>query len=196
VQLRRKMLITIGLVALVTGVAGVGTFSAFSSTSSNSGNEFAAGTVHLTDNDTGSAMYSVSGAAPGSSVVKCIKLTYAGSLAADVKLYTTSSLGALASKVDLVVEKGTSSGSPVFPNCGTFNSEATVYNGTLGGFATAHGSYASGLAAYPDSQSAWNAADSLVYRFTLSLQDDNGANGGATPLTTGAHAFTWEARNQ
>jgi predicted ribosomally synthesized peptide with SipW-like signal peptide len=196
VQLRRKILITIGLVALVTGVAGVGTFSAFSSTTSNAGNTFTAGTVHLTDNDSGSAMYGVASAAPGSSVVKCIKLTYGGTLASDVKLYTTSSLGAVADLIDLTVEKGTSAGSPVFPNCGTFNSEATVYSGTLGGFATAHGSYANGLAAYPGSQSAWNAADTLVYRFTLSLQDDNGANGGASPLTTGAHAFTWEARNQ
>jgi predicted ribosomally synthesized peptide with SipW-like signal peptide len=196
VQLRRKVLITIGLVALVTGVAGVGTFSAFSSTTSNSGNSFTAGTVHLTDNDSGSAMYGVSGAAPGSSVVKCIKLTYGGTLAADVKLYTTSSLGAVANEIDLTVEKGTSSGGPTFPNCGTFNSEATLYSGTLSGFASAHGSYADGVGAYPGSQSAWNETDTLVYRFTLSLQDDNAANGGATPLSTGAHAFTWEARNQ
>jgi len=38
--------------------------------------------------------------------------------------------------------------------------------------------------------------DTLVYRFTLTLQDDNNANGGATPLSSGSHAFTWEARNQ
>jgi predicted ribosomally synthesized peptide with SipW-like signal peptide len=196
VQLRRKVLITIGLVALVTGVASVGTFSAFSSTTSNSGNSFTAGTVHLTDNDTGLGLYNVAASVPGASVVKCIKLTYAGTLPADVKIYMTSSLGALAALVDLTVEKGTSSGGPVFPNCGTFSSEATVYSGTLGGFATAHGSYGNGLTAYPGSQSAWNTADTLVYRFTLSLQDDNGANGGATPLSTGAHAFTWEARNQ
>jgi hypothetical protein len=105
-------------------------------------------------------------------------------------------LGALANLIDLTVEKGMSAGSPVFPNCGTFSSEATIYSGTLGGFATAHGSYANGLAAYPGSQSAWNSSNTLVYRFTLSLQDDNGANGGATPLTTGTHTFTWEARNQ
>jgi predicted ribosomally synthesized peptide with SipW-like signal peptide len=196
VQLRRKILITIGLVALVTGVAGVGTFSAFSSTTSNSGNSFAAGTVHLTDNDSGLALYNVGVGAPGASVVKCIKLTYAGTLSADVKLYMTFSLGPLAGLVDLTVEKGTSSGAPVFPNCGTFSSEATLYSGTLAGFASAHGSYANGLAAYPGSQSAWNETDTLVYRITLSLQDDNGANGGATPLSTGAHGFTWEARNQ
>lgn len=195
-QLRRKILITVAIVALVGAAVGMGTFSAFSSTTSNSGNTFAAGTVHLTDNDSGSAMYNVSAGAPGTAVVKCIKLTYSGTLAANVKLYTTSSLGAVANEIDLTVEKGTSSGSPTFPDCGTFNSEATVYNGTLAGFASAHGSYANGASAYPSSQTQWNENDTLVYRFTLTLQDDNGANGGATPLSTGAHGFTWEARNQ
>lgn len=195
-QLRRKILITIAIVALVGAAVGMGTFSAFSSTTSNSGNTFAAGTVHLTDNDSGSAMYNVSAGAPGTAVVKCIKLTYGGTLAANVKLYTTSSLGAVANEIDLTVEKGTSSGSPTFPDCGTFNSEATVYNGTLAGFASTHGSYANGASAYPSSQTQWNENDTLVYRFALTLQDDNGANGGATPLSTGAHGFTWEARNQ
>jgi hypothetical protein len=128
-------------------------------------------------------------------VTRCIVLTYGGTLAANVKLYTTSSLNALADQVDLTVEKGTSSGA-TFPNCGTFNSEATVYSGTLGGFASSHSSYASGVSAFPGSQTQWNENDTLAYRFTLTLQDDNSANGGATPLTTGAHSFTWEARNQ
>src|SRR5918999_5545280 len=78
VQLRRKILITIALVALVGGVVGVGTFSAFSSTTTNSGNTFAAGTVFLTDNDSGSAMYNVPAGAPGTSVTRCIVLTYGG----------------------------------------------------------------------------------------------------------------------
>lgn len=195
-RLRRKILITIGVVALVGAAAGVGTYSAFSSTTSNSGNTFAAGTVHLTDNDADGAMYNVSDGAPGTSVVKCVKLTYGGTLASDVKLYTISSVGSVGNQINLTIEKGTSAGSPAFPGCGTFSSESTVYTGTLGGFVSTKNSYANGVAAYPASQTQWNQNDTLVYRFTLSLQDDNSANGGATPLTTGAHAFTWEARNQ
>jgi hypothetical protein len=34
--------------------------------------------------------------------------------------------------------------------------------------------------------------DSVVYRFSTSVQDVNLAQG----ATTGAHSFTWEARNQ
>jgi len=196
VQLRRKILFSVGLAALVGAAIGYGTFSAFSSTTSNSGNTFAAGTVYLTSNDAGSAMYNVSAGAPGASTVKCIKLTYGGTLPASAKLYSTSSVNSLANQVDLTIEKGTSSGSPTFPNCGTFTAESTVYSGTLGGFVSTRNSYANGVSAFPGSQMQRNQNDALVYRFTLTLQDDNSANGGATPLTTGSHAFTWEAQNQ
>jgi hypothetical protein len=37
----------------------------------------------------------------------------------------------------------------------------------------------------------------VVYRFTLTLQDNNLANGGNSgAMTSGLHDFTWEARNQ
>lgn len=195
-QLRRKILITVGLVALVGAVVGFGTFSAFSSTATNSGNTFAAGTVYLTDNDAGSAMYNVSAAAPSQSSSYCIKLTYGGTLPATVKLYTTSTLGSVANYVDLTIERGTVSGSPAFPSCTGFTAGSTIYSGTLGNFASTKNSYANGVSAFPGSQTQWNQNDTLVYRFTLSLQSDPNANGGATPLSTGSHAFTWEAQNQ
>src|SRR6266498_5276988 len=60
---RRKLLLTVLVVAMTVGVigmlAGVGVLSAFSSTTSNDGNSFATGTVTIGDNDAGSAMYSV-----------------------------------------------------------------------------------------------------------------------------------------
>lgn len=190
----RKILLSLLLIGATSVLAGFGTFSAFSSTTTNSGNSFAAGTVFVDDNDAGSAMYSVSNQAPGATTVRCIKVTYGGTMAADVKLYTASAIGAVGDYVNLTVEKG--SGNPTFPNCTGFSAESTVYSGELDDFAAAHGSYANGVAAFPGAQTQWNQNDTLVYRFTLSLQDDNNANGGATPLSTGSHAFTWEARNQ
>jgi len=190
----RKILLTLLLVGAASALAGFGTFSAFSSTTTNSGNQFDAGTVHLTDNDAGAAMYNVSNRKPGQSTQSCIKVTYGGTLPADVKLYTTSSVGPVADYIDLTVEKG--SGNPTFPGCTGFTPESTIYTGELDDFTTAKNSYANGIAAFPGAQTAWNQNDTLVYRFTLTLQDDNNANGGATPLSTGSHAFTWEARNQ
>jgi len=192
----RKLLLTVLLVGIAGSVAGSATFSAFSSTTSNGGNSFAAGTVLLSDNDAGSALYAVTNAKPNDSSVTCIKVTYTGTLAADVRLYTTSTVNALASYVNLTIEKGTVSGSPAFPGCGTFTSQSTLYSGTLASFATNKNSYANGVGVYPASQTQWNQNDSVWFRVTVQLADDNNANGGASPLSTGSHAFTWEARNQ
>jgi hypothetical protein len=50
-----------------------------------------------------------------------------------------------------------------------------------------------GLADYPGTvATSWTPGDVVVYRFTVSLQDNNAAAG----LASGSHAFTWEARNQ
>jgi predicted ribosomally synthesized peptide with SipW-like signal peptide len=197
----RKILLTLLLIGATSALAGVGTFSAFSSTTTNSGNSFAAGTVFIDDNDAGSAMYTVSNQVPGTTVERCIKLTYGGTRAADVRLYTpTASVGTVADYVNLTVEKGTLAGNPAFPGCGApgdFTAQgAPLYSGELDDFVTATNSYANGIPAFPGAQAQWNQNDTLVYRFQVTLQDDNNANGGATPLSTGSHAFTWEARNQ
>ena len=188
----RKIALTLLMVGIVTALAGIGSWSAFSSTSQNDGNSFAAGTVYLSDNDAGAAMYQVSNKKPNDTVQTCIKLTYTGSLAADVHLYTTSSLGSLGQYLDLTVEKGSFAGSPAFPSCTGFSSQATIYSGTLANFASTKTSFATGVAAYPGAQTQWNQNDALVYRFTLTVQDNNAAGG----LTTGSHSFIWEAQNQ
>jgi predicted ribosomally synthesized peptide with SipW-like signal peptide len=192
----RKTLVTLLVLGVVGTLAGVGTFSAFSSTTDNTGNTFAAGTVYIGDNDAGSAMYNVTNQAPGAVTTKCIRLTYTGSLAADVKLYTSSTVNALGTYVDLSIDKGTMPGGTTFPNCTGFSSESNVFSNTLANFTTTKNSYANGIAAFPGVQTQWNQNDTVVYRFTLTLQNNAAANGGAVALSTGAHDFTWEARNQ
>lgn len=192
----RKTLVTLLVLGVVGTLAGVGTFSAFSSTTDNTGNTFAAGTVYIADNDAGSAMYNVTNQKPGDTTVKCIRLTYTGSLPATVRLYTGSTINAVGDFIDFSIEKGSMPVGTAFPNCTGFNSESTIYNGELDDFASANNSYANGLSAFPGAQTQWDQNDTLVYRVTLTLQDNNGANGGAAALATGAHAFTWEARNQ
>jgi predicted ribosomally synthesized peptide with SipW-like signal peptide len=193
----RKLLVTLLVVGVVGTLAGLGTFSAFSSTTQNTGNSFDAGTVYLSDNDGGSVLYGVSGAKPGTTVTKCIKVTYTGTLDADVHLYTLSTINAIGSYIDLSIDRGHTTGADTFPNCTTFVSDSNVYAGTLGAFATAKNSYANGINAYPLAQTKWGTNDYVVYRFTLTMQDNNGANGGnAGAMTSGLHDFTWEARNQ
>jgi hypothetical protein len=184
---------------LVVGLMGIvgrwATFSAFSSTTSNVGNSFAMGTVNIGDNDADAVMYSVSNQKPGDTFSKCIKVTYTGSLDASVKLYA-SAVGAVGSYISLTVTPGT--GNPTFPGCTGFTADAggAIYTGTLKGFADTYTSYANGLADNPGAATKWVTNDAVVYQFTLTVQDNNSANGGASPLSTGAHSFTWEARNQ
>ena len=130
----RKVVLTVLILGLVGLIAGLGTLSAFSSSTSNPANSFDAGTVSLSDDDAGSAMYSVSNRKPGDTVTRCISVTYGGSLDADVRLSTSSSVGPVGQYVGLSVDKGTATGA-TFPVCGTFPSQATIHTGTLADFA-------------------------------------------------------------
>jgi predicted ribosomally synthesized peptide with SipW-like signal peptide len=178
----------VGLVAIVSSVA---TYAAFSSSTSVSSNTYSAGTVFVSDDDAGGAMWSVSGQLPGATVTRCIRVTYTGTLDADVKLYTTSGASALDPYLTLTVEEGSMPGGTAFPACAGFSSESTLYAGSLSDFKASRTGYASGDPAYPGAQSRWNQNDSLVYRFSVQLGSSYAAQGLSSTI-----ALTWEARNQ
>ena len=79
----RKTLLSLLLVGALGAVAGIGTFSAFSATTVNAGNTFDAGTVVISDNDANTAMYNITDAEADDVVVRCIQVTYTGSLDVD-----------------------------------------------------------------------------------------------------------------
>ena len=191
----RKLLATLAVIGVASALSGWATWAAFSATTSSAGNTFTMGTVAIGDNALGSFMYQVTGAKPGDTVSKCVKTTYTGSLDATVKL-SASAVGAVGQYVDLTVTPG--SGSPTFPGCAGFVADASgpIYTGTLKGFADTHSDYATGLTDSPGAATKWVTNDAVVYQFTLTVRDDNNANGVTTALATGAHTFTWEARNQ
>ena len=187
----------LGLTALVLAAAiaaiGLGTYSAFSATTTNSGNNISSGTVVLGDNDSNAAMYTVTNQKPGDTFQQCIKVDYTGSLASTVKLYTASTIGTLGQYIDLQIRTG--SGSPTFPGCSGFTPDAAdLYSGTLSNFASTYTNWTNGLLdAGPGAASSWVNGNSVVYRFTLTLQAS--APDAAQNLSTGSHTITWEARN-
>lgn len=187
----KKAGFTLGVMALAAVIFGsLATFGAFSSTTSNPGNSFAAGTVTIGDNDGGTALYSLTNQKPGVNNDKCIKVTYTGSLDSTVKLYA-STVTAGGAFVDL----GITSGAGAAANCSDFVPDASgssVYSGTLKNFADTYTSYANGLVDNPLVATKWVTNDAVTYRFRVSVQDTNSAQG----VTTGTHAFTWEAQNQ
>jgi Camelysin metallo-endopeptidase len=195
VILKTKILLTLLSVGALGTVATMGVYGAFSSTAASGGSQFAAGTVTLADNDSGSALYSVSEAKPGDAVTKCIKVTYSGSIDSDVRIYTTSSIGSLGSYIDLTITPGTQT-SPSFPSCTGFTADVSgaIFSGTLASFGSGKNSYTNGVADFPGSSSKWATGDSVVYRIVATLQSS--APDAAQGLTTGSHTFSWEARNQ
>lgn len=156
--------------------------SAFSSTTANSANSWATGSVVLSDDDTGTAMFSASNLTAGQSVVKCIAVTYSGTLTSgvNVKLYGTAS-GALAPYLNLTVEQGTGGG---FGSCSGF-SGSSIYSGTVSGFATAYTNFGNGLSAFSPSANP----ETHVYRFTVTVQNDNNAQSKSATAD-----YTWEAQ--
>src|SRR3954469_13342249 len=120
-------------------------YSAFSSTTSNPANNWAAGTVALTDDDSNTAMFNASNLKPGSTGSKCIAVTSTGSLPSAVKLYGTSyaTTNALAANITVTVDEGT--GGTFAGGCAGFVSSSQVYNGLLSAFGTTKTNYATGV---------------------------------------------------
>lgn len=187
----------IGFGALLAGLAGSAlivwqaSYSAFSSTTSNPTNNWSAGTVSLSDDDSNTAMFTASGLKPGSTGTKCIAVTSTGTLASAVKLYGTSYSGTnvLSQNITLTVTQGTGGG---FASCTGFTPLGTgssVYSGTLDGFATADTNFATGAGSWTPTGTG---SETRVFQFSYTV-------GASTPNTaqgqTASLGFTWEAQN-
>ncbi len=188
----RKGIVTLAAALVIGLVAGGATWSAFNAQTANSGNTFTSGTVTITDNDAGSAMFNLAGMRPGTPVSKCIKVTYTGSLTSGVKMYGAVTGGTgLEAYLQVTVTRGTVS-SGAFPDCTSFTADSTNYNalgagvlysGLLSGLPATQ---ASGVA---DPTSAWATNESHWYMFTVDVQDTPSAEGKSATET-----FTWDAR--
>jgi hypothetical protein len=191
----KRLARALAAVASVCLMGAVAATAAFYSTTANSGDTFAAGTVALSDNDSGAAMLAMTAATAGDIDTSCIKITYTGTLDSTVRLYGTTS-GTMASYLTLVVTRGTDS-SPSFDSCTNFTADATnyigagagvIYSGALSSFPA---SYAAGLVdPTSGSPETWSTNEAHSYKFVVTLGASTAGQG-----TTGSASFTWEARN-
>ena len=193
---KEKGLLSLLLVGVIGAVVGLGVFGAFSATTSNTGNEFTAGTVAISDNDSNTAMYSVSNQKPGDTLTRCIRVTYTGSLASNVRLYTTSSIGALGPHVNLTVTPGTMPTGTTLPATapGSSADGAAIFNGTLSNFAGDALELRDGAGRLPGLE--LRAGHRATTSSTSSRCSCRRAPDTVQGATTGTHAYTWEAQNQ
>lgn len=192
-SLPRKLLSTLVVLALLGGLAGASSQAAFFSRSDNSGQSFSTGTVHLSDNDSNAALFNLSGQKPGTVSERCITVTYGGSLPAEVRLHSDSQIGALGPYLNLTIASGSQTGGG-FGDCTGFSPDAgaPLFDGTLAGVRSSHESWATGLSDQgPGSQTSWAQGDSVVYRFSVSVRDNDAARNSST----GSHRYLFEARS-
>jgi predicted ribosomally synthesized peptide with SipW-like signal peptide len=188
----KKIVRSIAVVGAFCSLSALATLAAFTSTADNPDNTISSGTVTLSDNDSGTAMYSMAAAKPGDSVTKCIKVFYTGSLDADVKFYSPSTIGALGQYVNLRIEPGTQPGTPAAGSCtGYLADGGNLFNAALN---TLPATYAAGLADYPGAATRWVNGDSVAYRITATLSATTPDT--AQGQTTNSHVLRWEAQNQ
>lgn len=205
---KTKSALIVFLIGVIASVVGLATWSAFSSTTSNAGNQFQTGSVTLTDNDSGSAMFNMTGAGPNDTVSKCITVSYTGTLTSNVRLYGAATAGnGLDSYLDLKVTRGTFSGAtPANMACtdgagSNFVADSVTYSGGNGAgangvlFNTRMNNYpttwAAGIADAPGgTPEPWTNPENHVYRFDVTVADDNNAAN-----KTHTQTFTWEAQD-
>ena len=169
--------------ALIVGTAWVPTIAPLSATQKA---PVASEADTLTiSNDSTSALFTASGLKPGDQATRDITVTYTGSAApVAVRVYLAPG-GLTGSGLDrylhLTLERGRVpvEGS-VVPFLGS-----PVFSGTLEDFARDHSSFSDGVALWTVNR----PGEQQMYRFTITLLDDNRAQGLDATI-----AFTWEAR--
>jgi hypothetical protein len=168
-------------------------YAAFSSTTRNSGNDWATGSVTLTDDDAGSARFQVPSMVPGATDTKCITVTANASGPGVVKGYAvnpvTSPQG-LENYVMITIDAGTGGG---FASCTGFTSEGTIIPSMSLATLAGYNSYATGAG-------GWTVAagtQSRTYRITWTF-DTTGLTQAEIDNLQGAHAgidIQWELQS-
>ena len=194
---RRKLLASALALALLATLQGLRmTWSAFSGAAGNTASNVVAGSVALTDNDSGSAMFTMSGMVPNDTDTSCIKVTSTGTLPSLVKLYGTVSGTGLASYLTMTVTRGTAPNG--FDDCTGFTPDSANAYGLGAGVL-----YSGNMSSYPADWSAgiadphtasvneaWTTSEVHTYKVQVTLQ-----NNAAAASKTAGLTLTWEARN-
>jgi hypothetical protein len=188
----RSLALAVGIGGLAGAVLCTGmvwqTSSAMFTGSTGTSGTWAAGSVAVTDDDAGRAVFDSTQdglLTAYQTLTRCIKVTYTGSIVSgtQVRLYAAAS-GALAGQLNLTVDEGTGG---AFGDCTGFTATtAGLYSGTLAGFATSASSFATGVTHWAPSVTP----ETCSYRFTVTVPNTNAAQNG-----TATGSFTWEARS-
>jgi hypothetical protein len=153
----------------------------------------ASDSMSLTDDDSGTALFTASSLKPGSSGARCIVVRSPAGLASTVRLYSTGyrTTKGLGDYLHVVIEEGTggSFGTPGSDSCAGFRPGGSAFTGTLAAFATTRTSFATGVSGWAPTGTS-SASRTYRFAFTLDPATPNSAQSG-----TAAAGLTWELQN-
>ena len=170
---RTFVALAIGLVLILVpaATAAVGAITA---------HDEAAPVARLAVNDEGRPLFEVSEMSPGQVLSACERVTNEGPAAADVGMWGETTGTGLDRYLDLKIERGSQPAEAEPTSCSGFEPDTQDYHG-LGAAVVYTGTLdqlpAEQQSAVWDPVSSWTAGSSVAYRMTVSLADDNGAQG-------------------
>jgi hypothetical protein len=168
-----------------------GSNAAFTAETHNNGNNWDAGSLVLTDDDAGGAMFGVSNMVPGSSASKCIRVTANSTVPGLVRTYVSSlTAGGLEDNITMLVEQGTGG---TFADCTGFTATASHAAEPLSTIFTDHGNFTNGVLGWAKGSGVETKTYKFTWTFdvgTLTEAEVNALQG----TDVGAN-FEWELQN-
>jgi len=164
--------------------------AAFTGQTRNSGNDWATGSVNITDDDAGSARFQVANMAPGDSDTKCIKVTANASTNGLVKGYVVNPVKSSTGLEDHIVITMKSGTGGTFATCDGFVAESTVVPAATLTQLAAYNSWESGVGGWPVTA----GTQSRTYQVTWSF-DTTGMTQAEVDKLQGSHTgidLQWE----
>jgi hypothetical protein len=173
---------TAGALSALAAVAIPGTFGSFNATTTNPSNSAAAGTLQMTNSQSGAAIVTLSNIRPGDSQAGTLTIKNSGTLTADMYLSESNLSGdtPFAGDLQLKVEDTT---------LGT-----TVYNGAFNGMASTVSGSAAGIHLSPSSGTQWAAGEQHGFKFTVTFPNNASSTGAdnAYQGKTASAQFDWQ----
>jgi hypothetical protein len=170
-----------------------GSNAAFSADTRNTGNSWETGSVKITDDDGGAAMFQIQNVVPMASGEKCIAVTATTDVAGTIKFYVGDlAADGLEPYVKVTVAQGTGGS---FSSCDTFAADQTEASQSLVAIAAAHSSWATAI--LPWTTAGVPTGDTKTYMIswvfdtsTLTQTQIDALQGKAASIN-----FEWELQN-
>lgn len=188
-----RMAAVVGSMALVGLMVVTASRAAFTATTDNTGNAFNAATIALTDDDSGTAMFDVTGMVPGDTAEGCITVTYTGT--ADptvVKIYQNAYSETDGASDGATLDEALTLDIDQVNDCTLKTKLADLDNDTLVNLA-AYSDYSNGLSTGWDPASG-TSSESFLFTATFTPSGSSATDNTRIGDTVTSLTFTWETQ--